>query len=114
MLGHNNSLAHFWEIQSKANSHLAAFLFQELLGNNWKNYTAVLFTHAEKIEEAGFQEDDFLEEASEPLQSLLNSIQNRYAFQYKKGNSLNEQRMKILERIVGFIKENYFQPLTFK
>ncbi|XP_040823425.1 GTPase IMAP family member GIMD1 [Ochotona curzoniae] len=89
-------------------------MIQELLGNNWKNYTAVLFTHAEKIEEAGFQEDDFLEEASEPLQSLLNSIQNRYAFQYKKGNSLNEQRMKILERIVGFIKENYFQPLTFK
>ncbi|XP_036707962.1 GTPase IMAP family member GIMD1 isoform X2 [Balaenoptera musculus] len=89
-------------------------MIQELLGHAWKNYTAILFTHAEKIEEAGLNEDEYLHEASDTLLTLLNSIQCRYIFQYKKGNSLNEQRLKILERIIEFIKENCYQVLTFK
>uniref|UniRef100_A0A8C2UY97 GTPase IMAP family member GIMD1 n=2 Tax=Chinchilla lanigera TaxID=34839 RepID=A0A8C2UY97_CHILA len=91
-----------------------AQLIQELLGHAWKNYTAVLFTHAEKIEEAGFSENEYLHEASDTLLALLNSVQQRYVFQYKKANSFNEQRMKILERIVEFIKENNYQALTFE
>lgn len=78
------------------------------------NYTAILFTHAEKIEEAGFTEDKYVHEASDTLITLLNSIQHKYIFQYKKGKSLNEQRMKILERIMEFIKKNCYQVLTFK
>ncbi|XP_068830921.1 GTPase IMAP family member GIMD1 [Capricornis sumatraensis] len=89
-------------------------MIQELLGHAWMNHTAILFTHAEKIEEAGFNEDEYLCEASETLLKLLNSIQRRYIFQYKKGNSLNEQRLKILERIIEFVKENCYQVLTFK
>uniref|UniRef100_A0A8C4L5V0 AIG1-type G domain-containing protein n=1 Tax=Equus asinus TaxID=9793 RepID=A0A8C4L5V0_EQUAS len=86
----------------------------ELLGHAWKNYTAILFTHAEKTEEAGFSEGEYLHEASETLLTLLNSVQHRYIFQYKKGNSLNKQRIKILERIMEFIRENCHQALTFK
>ncbi|XP_008591012.1 PREDICTED: GTPase IMAP family member GIMD1 [Galeopterus variegatus] len=89
-------------------------MMQELLGHAWKNYTAILFTHAEKIEEAGFNEDGYLHEASDMLLTLLNSIQHRYLFQYRKGTSLNEQRMKILERIMEFVRENCYQALTFK
>ncbi|XP_003796389.1 GTPase IMAP family member GIMD1 [Otolemur garnettii] len=89
-------------------------MIQEILGHDWKNYTAVLFTHAEKIEEAGFNEDKYLHEASDTLLTLLNSVQHKYVFQYKKGKSLNEQRIQILERIMEFIKENSYQVLTFK
>ncbi|XP_048189645.1 GTPase IMAP family member GIMD1 [Perognathus longimembris pacificus] len=89
-------------------------LIQELLGDAWKNYTAVLFTHAENMEEAGIKENEYLHEASDTLLSLLTSIQHRYIFQYKKGNSINEQRMKILEKIMEFIKDNDYQVLTFK
>uniref|UniRef100_A0A2K5Z712 GTPase IMAP family member GIMD1 n=2 Tax=Cercopithecinae TaxID=9528 RepID=A0A2K5Z712_MANLE len=89
-------------------------MIQELLGHAWMNYTAILFTHAEKIEEAGFTEDKYVHEASDTLITLLNSIQHKYIFQYKKGKSLNEQRMKILERIMEFIKKNCYQVLTFK
>ncbi|CAK7315970.1 GTPase IMAP family member GIMD1 [Vulpes vulpes] len=89
-------------------------MIQELLGHAWKNYTAILFTHAEKIEEAGFSEDEYLHEAPETLRTVLNSIQCRHIFQYKKENSFNEQRLKMLERIMGFIKENCYQVLTFK
>ncbi|EHA99317.1 GTPase IMAP family member 7, partial [Heterocephalus glaber] len=91
-----------------------AQLIQELLGHAWKYHTAVLFTHAERIEEAGSSESEYLREAPDGLLSLLNSVQKRYVFQYKKASSFNEQRMKILERIVEFIKENHYQVLTFK
>ncbi|XP_053452943.1 GTPase IMAP family member GIMD1 [Nycticebus coucang] len=89
-------------------------MIQEILGHDWKSYTAVLFTHAEKIEEAGFNEDKYLHEAPDTLLTLINSIQHKYVFQYKKGKSLNEQRIKILERIMEFIKGNSYQVLTFK
>uniref|UniRef100_A0A8D2CME9 GTPase IMAP family member GIMD1 n=1 Tax=Sciurus vulgaris TaxID=55149 RepID=A0A8D2CME9_SCIVU len=89
-------------------------LIQELLGDTWKNYTAILFTHAEKIEEAGFGENEYLHGVSDTLLTLLSSIQHRYVFQYKKGNLFSEQRRKILGRIVEFIKENHYQGLTFK
>lgn len=114
LLNHSISSAYLEEIQCKANSHLNSFLFQELLGQAWKNYTAILFTHAEKIEEAGFSEEEYLREASDTLLTLLKSIQHKYIFQYKKGDSLNEQRLKILERIIEFIKENCYQVLNFK
>ncbi|KAF7464027.1 GTPase IMAP family member GIMD1 [Marmota monax] len=89
-------------------------LIQELLGDTWKNYTAILFTHAEKIEDAGFSENEYLHDASDTLLTLLSSIKQRYVFLYKKENLFNEQRRKILERIVEFIKENHYQGLTFK
>ncbi|KAF6371772.1 GIMAP family P-loop NTPase domain containing 1 [Rhinolophus ferrumequinum] len=89
-------------------------MIQELLGQAWKNYTVILFTHAEKIEEAGFNEDEYLHEASDTLLTLLSSIQHRYIFQYKKGTSLNEQRIKILARLMEFIRENCYQVITFK
>lgn len=92
----------------------AVHMIQELLGQAWKNYTAIVFTHAETIEEAGSNEDKYLHEASDTLLALLNSVQHRYVFQYKKGNSLHEQRMKILVRIMEFIRENCYQVLTFK
>ncbi|XP_031232033.1 GTPase IMAP family member GIMD1 [Mastomys coucha] len=88
-------------------------LIQELLGDSWKNYTAVLFTHAEKIDEAGLSEEEYLREASDTLLTLLNSVQHRYVFLYEKGSLCNGQRIKILERVMEFIKENHFQVLSF-
>lgn len=89
-------------------------MIQELLGHAWKDHTAILFTHAEKIEEAGFNEAEYLHEASDSLLTLLNSIQHRYIFQHKRGDSLNEQRINVLEKIMELIRENSYQVLTFK
>ncbi|XP_051021833.1 GTPase IMAP family member GIMD1 [Acomys russatus] len=88
-------------------------LIQELLGDSWQNYTAILFTHAEEVEEAGLSEEEYLHGACDTLLSLLNSVQRRCVFLYGKGNLHNEQRIKILERIMEFIKENHYQVLTF-
>ncbi|XP_007531300.1 GTPase IMAP family member GIMD1 [Erinaceus europaeus] len=87
-------------------------LLQGLLGHAWKKHTAILFTHAEKLEEAGLSEDEYFREASDTLQTLLGSVQHRYVFQYKTGHSLGEQRMEVLERLMDFIKENGYQVLS--
>ncbi|XP_049741548.1 GTPase IMAP family member GIMD1 [Elephas maximus indicus] len=89
-------------------------MIQKLLGHAWRNYTAILFTHAEKIEECGLCEESYIQKAPDTLLTLVNSIHHRCVFQYKKGSSLNEQRIPILERIMEFIKENRYQGLTFK
>uniref|UniRef100_A0A452F9A3 GTPase IMAP family member GIMD1 n=1 Tax=Capra hircus TaxID=9925 RepID=A0A452F9A3_CAPHI len=75
-------------------------MIQELLGHAWMNHTAILFTHAEKNRRGWV--------------SMKMNTYVRYIFQYKKGNSLSEQRLKILERIIEFVKENCYQVLTFK
>lgn len=98
-------------VQGKQSFNFA--LFQELLGDSWKNYTAVLFSHAEKIEEAGISEDEYLREAPDALVTLLRSVQQRYTFLFESGNSCNEQRIKILDTIMEFIKENHYQVLRF-
>ncbi|XP_004380274.2 GTPase IMAP family member GIMD1 [Trichechus manatus latirostris] len=89
-------------------------MIHELLGHAWTNYTAILFTHAEKREESGLNEEEYIQKASDILLTLVNSIHRRCVFQYKKESSLNEQRILILERIMEFIKENCYQVLTFK
>ncbi|KAM7155993.1 LOW QUALITY PROTEIN: GTPase IMAP family member GIMD1 [Molossus nigricans] len=84
----------------------------KLLGHARKNHTAILFTHAEN-RRAWVRDAGYLQEASDALRTLLTSI-HRYIFQYKQGNSLNEQRIKVLEKVMEFIRENCYQVLTFK
>uniref|UniRef100_A0A4X2K3G5 GTPase IMAP family member GIMD1 n=2 Tax=Vombatus ursinus TaxID=29139 RepID=A0A4X2K3G5_VOMUR len=83
-------------------------LMQELLGPAWKNFTAILFTHAEKLEEAGLREEEYLHTASHPLLTLLDSVQQRYIFQYNQKIPLKEQRILTLQRIIEFVKENCY------
>ncbi|XP_074128949.1 GTPase IMAP family member GIMD1 [Sminthopsis crassicaudata] len=89
-------------------------LMQELLGPAWKNFTAILFTHAEKLEEAQLSEEEYLHTASHSLLTLLNSVQHRYIFQYNKKIPLKEQRIVTLKRIMEYVKENCYQALYFK
>ncbi|XP_072481144.1 GTPase IMAP family member GIMD1 [Notamacropus eugenii] len=89
-------------------------LVQELLGPDWKNFTAILFTHAEKLEEARLSEEEYLHTASHPLLTLLDSVQQRYIFQYNQKIPPKEQRIITLKRIIEFVKENGYQTLYFK
>ncbi|XP_043827645.1 GTPase IMAP family member GIMD1 [Dromiciops gliroides] len=89
-------------------------LVQELLGPAWKNFTAILFTHAEKLEEARLSEEEYLHTASHPLLNLLKSVQQKYIFQYNQKIPLKEQRIITLKRIIEFVKANCYQALYFK
>ncbi|KAG6933436.1 GIMAP family P-loop NTPase domain containing 1 [Chelydra serpentina] len=95
-------------------NHHTIQLVQELLGPTWKNFTAILFTHADKVEEAGLNGDQYLNIASDTLLNLLSSIQQRYIFVDNQANTLQQERKTILRKIIEFIRQNSYQVLLVK
>lgn len=84
---------------------------QELLGPTWKDFTAVLLTHADKAEEAGFSEEAYLHNASSTLLSLLNSVKNKYVFLDNQKSIIKEERATILRKLLNFLRQNNYQVL---
>ncbi|KAM7167447.1 GTPase IMAP family member GIMD1 isoform 1-T3 [Macrochelys suwanniensis] len=95
-------------------NHHTIQLVQELLGPTWKNFTAILFTHADKVEEAGLNGDQYLNIASDTLLNLLSSIQQRYIFVDNQANTLQQERKTSLRKIIEFIRQNSYQVLLVK
>ncbi|NXI65076.1 GIMD1 GTPase, partial [Anseranas semipalmata] len=90
------------------NDHTMEFI-QELLGPTWKAFTAVLLTHADKAEEAGFSEEAYLHSASSTLLSLLNSVQHKYVFLDNQKSIIKEERAIVLRKLMNFIRQNNYQ-----
>ncbi|KFR08565.1 GTPase IMAP family member GIMD1 [Nipponia nippon] len=93
--------------------HTIQFI-QELLGPTWKDFTAVLLTHADKAEGAGFSEEEYLHSASSTLLSLLNSVQHKYIFLDNQKSIIKEERAIVLRKLLNFIRQNNYQVLLLK
>ncbi|NXY89477.1 GIMD1 GTPase, partial [Alcedo cyanopectus] len=89
-------------------------LIQELLGPTWKDFTAVVLTHADKAEEAGFSEEEYLHSASSTLLSLFCSVHHKYIFLDNQKSTTKEERDKILRKILSFVRQNNYQVLLPK
>lgn len=87
------------------------FSLQELLGPTWKDFTAVLLTHADKAEEAGLSEEAYLHKASSTLLSLLSSVQNKYIFLDNQKCIIKEKRATVLRKLLDFIRQNNYRVL---
>ncbi|NXS08065.1 GIMD1 GTPase, partial [Neodrepanis coruscans] len=92
----------------------AVQFIQELLGPTWKDFTAVLLTHADKAEEAGYSEEAYLHSASSTLLSLLNSVQHKYIFIDNQKSIIKKERTTVLRKLLNFIRQNNYQVLLFK
>lgn len=90
------------------------FSLQELLGPTWKDFTAVLLTHADKAKEAGFSEEAYLRSASSTLLALLSSVQHKYVFLDSQKSIIKEERTIVLRKLLNFIRQNNYQVLLFK
>ncbi|KFQ37245.1 GTPase IMAP family member GIMD1, partial [Mesitornis unicolor] len=90
--------------------HTIQFI-QELLGPTWKDFTAVVLTHADKAEEAGFSEELYLHSASSTLLSLLSSVQHKYTFLDNQKTIIKEERATVLRKLLNFIRQNNYQVL---
>ncbi|NXG42754.1 GIMD1 GTPase, partial [Psilopogon haemacephalus] len=90
--------------------HTIQFI-QELLGPTWKDFTAVLLTHADKAEEAGFSEEVYLHRASSTLLSLLSLVQHKYIFLNNQKNIIKEERAIVLRKVLSFIRQNNYKML---
>ncbi|NXJ61315.1 GIMD1 GTPase, partial [Rostratula benghalensis] len=95
-------------------SHHTTLFLQELLGPTWKDFTAVLFTHADKAEEGGFSEEAYLGSASSTLLSLLSSVQQKYIFLDNQKSVIKEERAIVLRKLLNFIRQNNYQVLLLK
>ncbi|NWH60475.1 GIMD1 GTPase, partial [Geococcyx californianus] len=93
--------------------HAVQFI-QELLGPRWKDFTAVLLTHADIAEEAGFSEETYMDSASSTLLSLLSSLQHKYIFLDNQKNITKERRGSVLRKLLNFIRQNNYQVLLLK
>ncbi|KAM9381796.1 GTPase IMAP family member GIMD1 [Phaethornis superciliosus] len=87
---------------------------EELLGPTWKDFTAVLLTHADKAEEAGFSEEAYLHSASSTLLSLLSSVQHKYIFLDNQKSIIKEERAIVLRKLLNFIRQNNNQVFLLK
>ncbi|NXD43502.1 GIMD1 GTPase, partial [Copsychus sechellarum] len=86
-------------------------LIQELLGPTWKDFTAVLLTHADKAEEAGYNDETYLQCASSTLLSLLSLVQHKYIFLDNHNGIIKEERNTVLRKLLNFIRKNNYQVL---
>ncbi|XP_009489353.2 GTPase IMAP family member GIMD1 [Pelecanus crispus] len=93
--------------------HAIQFI-QELLGPTWKDFTAVVLTHADKAEEAGFSKETYLHNASSTLLSLLSSVQHKYIFLDNQKSITKEERAIVLKKLLNFIRQNNYQVLLLK
>ncbi|XP_063165722.1 GTPase IMAP family member GIMD1 [Candoia aspera] len=89
-------------------------LIQELLGPNWKAYTAVLFTHADQIEKSPFTIEKYLHSASDTLHKVMQSVQQKCIFIDNHARILKHENLKALRKIMEFLKQNDYQTLQVK
>ncbi|NXX75830.1 GIMD1 GTPase, partial [Urocolius indicus] len=92
----------------------ATQFLQEFLGPAWKDFTAVLLTHADKAEEAGFSEETYLHSASSTLLSLLSSVEHKYIFLDNQKSLTKWERAVLLRKLLDFIRQNNYQTLLLK
>ncbi|NWX35539.1 GIMD1 GTPase, partial [Notiomystis cincta] len=86
-------------------------LIQELLGPTWKDFTAVVLTHADKAGEAGYSEETYLHSASSTLLSLLSSVQHKYIFLDNHNSVIKDERNIVLRKLLNFIQKNNYKVL---
>ncbi|XP_015272526.1 PREDICTED: GTPase IMAP family member GIMD1 [Gekko japonicus] len=89
-------------------------LVQELLGPKWKDYTAILFTHADRVEKAKFNTEEYLHSASDTLQKLMESVQQKYIFIDNHATILKEENRRALRKIMAFLRQNNYQTIVFR
>ncbi|KAM6429257.1 GTPase IMAP family member GIMD1 [Rhynochetos jubatus] len=95
-------------------SERTVHFIQELLGPTWKDFTAVVLTHADKVEGAGFSEETYLHSASGTLLSLLGSVQHKYIFLDNQKSIIKEERATVLRKLLNFIRQNNYKVLLLK
>ncbi|XP_077156788.1 GTPase IMAP family member GIMD1 [Paroedura picta] len=93
--------------------HTTQFV-QELLGPKWKDYTAILLTHADRVEKAKFNTEEYLHNASDTLQKLMQSVQQKYIFIDNQATILKEENLRALRKILEFLRQNNYQTIVFK
>ncbi|XP_040185609.1 GTPase IMAP family member GIMD1 [Rana temporaria] len=88
-------------------------LAENLLGPEWKHFTAVVFTYGDVLEEARITEDKFLRSAPPTLSTLLENVHGRYFFRDPTDKTLHEEQAVFANQILHFVRQNSYQTVQF-
>ncbi|XP_018409988.1 PREDICTED: GTPase IMAP family member GIMD1 [Nanorana parkeri] len=88
-------------------------LAEDLLGPEWKYFTAVVFTHGDVLQEARMTEDEFLRSAPPNLSTLLEYVHGRCFFRDPTDKTLHEERAVLANQILHFVRQNSYQTVPF-
>ncbi|KAM8939106.1 GTPase IMAP family member GIMD1 [Pelodytes ibericus] len=88
-------------------------LAEDLLGPDWKDFTAVIFTHGDKLHEARMKQDEYLMSAPKRLSQLLENVHRRYIFRDPVDKTLHEERAIFTTFILDLVRQNSYQCLHF-
>ncbi|KAM3938072.1 GTPase IMAP family member GIMD1 [Leptodactylus fuscus] len=86
-------------------------LTEDLLGPNWKYFTAVVFTHAETLEDMRITEEKFINLAPKSLSTLLETVHGRCIFREHPHERPREARAVLANQILHFVRQNSYQTL---
>ncbi|XP_075705865.1 GTPase IMAP family member GIMD1 [Rhinoderma darwinii] len=86
-------------------------LTEDLLGRDWKYFTAVIFTHAETLEHMRMTEEKFLSLAPKSLSTLLENVHGRCIFRDHPHETLYKERAALANQILHFVRQNSYQTL---
>ncbi|CAN2388920.1 GTP binding [Pristimantis euphronides] len=87
-------------------------LTEDLLGPNWKHFTVVVFTHAEKLEDMRMTEEKFISSAPKSLSTFLENVHDRCIFRSHPHESAQEERAVLANQILHFIRQNSYQTIN--
>ncbi|KAM5192102.1 GTPase IMAP family member GIMD1 [Mantella aurantiaca] len=88
-------------------------LAEDLLGKEWKYFTAVVFTHGDVLQGVRMTEDEFLRSATPNLTTLLQNVHDRYIFRDPTDKTLHEEQAVLVNHILHFVRQNSYQTVPF-
>ncbi|XP_007907031.1 GTPase IMAP family member GIMD1 [Callorhinchus milii] len=88
-------------------------LVKDILGSSWNTFTALVFTQRDTVEKAGYDGEEYLLTATEPLKQLLRSVHNRYHFVNNCADFLRDEQGPLLAKIMTFFRQNHYKVLQF-
>ncbi|KAE8630656.1 hypothetical protein XENTR_v10000911 [Xenopus tropicalis] len=86
-------------------------LAEDLLGSKWKYFTAVIFTHGDKLQEARITQEEYIISSPKSLSSLLATLHNRYIFREPQDKTLRQEREILSNQILHYVRQNSYQRL---
>ncbi|KAG8439965.1 hypothetical protein GDO86_000674 [Hymenochirus boettgeri] len=95
-------------------NQLAVKLTEDLLGPKWKDFTSIVFTYGDKLQQANITEEEYLISAPKNLSALIGNLHNQYIFRDPQDKTLRQERDILANYILNYVRQNNYQTLQFK
>ncbi|XP_064201325.1 GTPase IMAP family member GIMD1-like [Anguilla rostrata] len=89
-------------------------LAQDLLGPAWRSHTLLVLSHSDSLHRAGMRGEEYLKQAPEALQALLESLGHRHHFLDNSAAWLQIEGRPLLDKLLAIARHNKYQALQLR